>query len=96
MKKIILFTLFITLFISCKDTTQQEATIYDPKVEVKKEVMDPAPKYKKGDVIYTKPDSTKAVIDDTYLNSSQPYVQATSIYEGLGRRSEDIYLYEIY
>ena len=96
MKKIILFTLFITLFACCNDNAQQESTIYDPKVEVKKEVIDSAPKYKKGDIIYTKPDSTKAVIDDTYLNSSEPYVRATSIYNGLGRESEDIYLYEIY
>lgn len=96
MKKIILFILFITLFISCKDTTQQEATIYDPKVEVKEEVIDPAPKYKKGDVIYTKPDSTKAVIDDIYLESHEPYVRATSVYDGLGRKGQDIYLYEIY
>lgn len=96
MKKIILFTLFITLFACCKDNVQQEATIYDPKVEVKKEIKETTPKYKKGEVIYTKPDSTKAVIDDTYLESHEPYVRATSIYEGLGRRSEDIYLYEIY
>lgn len=91
MKKTLLFIAILSLSLSCKETVQQESTVYEPKVEK----VEPEQLYNIGDVVYTKPDSVKGVVIETYLDCREPYLRLVSIYRE-GRTSEDVYLTSIY
>ena len=95
MKKILLLiALALSIsyaLISCKETVQQESTVYEPKVEK----IETKQLYNIGDVVYTKPDSVKGVVIETYLDCSEPYLRLVSTYRE-ERTTEDVYLTSIY